>query len=59
MNPTPLEFEKPILDLQLQLDELLKRSADQSMDVSAEATTIREKLDQLEETTESLFRGVS
>jgi acetyl-CoA carboxylase carboxyl transferase subunit alpha len=51
MNPAPLEFEKPILDLQLQLDELLKKSADQSMDVSAEATAIREKLDQLKETT--------
>ena len=51
MNPAPLEFEKPILDLQLQLDELLKKSADQSMDVSVEATAIREKLAQLKETT--------
>jgi acetyl-CoA carboxylase carboxyl transferase subunit alpha len=51
MNPAPLEFEKPILDLQLQLDELLKKSADQSMDVSVEAAAIREKLAQLKETT--------
>lgn len=51
MNPAPLEFEKPILDLQLQLDELLKNSADQSVDVSVEATAIREKLAQLKETT--------
>ncbi len=51
MNPAPLEFEKPILDLQLQLDELLKKSADQSMDVSVEATAIREKLAQLKEST--------
>ena len=51
MTPAPLEFEKPILDLQLQLDELLKRSADQSMDVTVEAAAIREKLVQLKETT--------
>ena len=51
MSPAPLEFEKPILDLQLQLDELLKKSADQSMDVTVEANAIREKLVQLKETT--------
>lgn len=51
MSPAPLEFEKPILDLQLQLDELLKKSADQSMDVTVEANAIRDKLVQLKETT--------
>ncbi len=56
MTPAPLEFEKPILDLQLQLDELLKKSADQSMDVTAEADGIREKLVQLKETT---YRNLS
>ena len=51
MIPAPLEFEKPILNLQIQLDELLKKSADQSLDVTAEANAIREKLIQLKDTT--------
>ncbi|MDB6072297.1 MAG: accA, partial [Verrucomicrobiales bacterium] len=51
MNPTPLEFEKPILDLQAQLEDLLKKSADQSVDMSAEADAIRGKIAELKETT--------
>lgn len=51
MNPAPLEFEKPILDLQNQLDELLKKSADQSVDVTEEAAAIRVKITELKETT--------
>ena len=56
MKPAPLEFEKPILALQDQLDDLLKKSADQSVDVSAEAEGIRQKLDQLKEVT---YRNLS
>lgn len=56
MNPIPLEFEKPILELQKQLDELLQKSADQSMDVSSEAQTIREKI---AETRAETYRNLS
>ncbi len=51
MTPIPLEFEKPIIELQSQLDELLRKSADQSVDVSAEADALREKITQLKEST--------
>lgn len=51
MTPAPLEFEKPILELQQQLEELLKKSADQSVDVTTEADAIRGKITELKETT--------
>ncbi len=51
MTPAPLEFEKPILELQHQLEELLKKSADQSVDVTAEADAIRGKITELKEST--------
>lgn len=56
MTPVPLEFEKPILELQKQLDELLQKSADQSMDVSGEAAAIREKI---EETRAETYRNLT
>lgn len=51
MKPAPLEFEKPIIALQEQLDALLKQSASQEVDVSAEIQSIREKLERLKEST--------
>jgi len=51
MTPAPLEFEKPILDLQQQLEDLLTKSADQAVDMSAEANNIRAKIAELKETT--------
>ena len=51
MTPAPLEFEKPILDLQNQLDELLKKSVDQSLDMGVEAEAMRQKIIALKETT--------
>src|SRR5690606_24426315 len=43
--------EKPIIALQNQLDDLLKQSAGQEVDVSSEIQSIREKLEQLKEST--------
>ncbi|MDB6135156.1 MAG: acetyl-CoA carboxylase, carboxyl transferase, alpha subunit [Verrucomicrobiales bacterium] len=45
MPPVPLEFEKPILELQKQLDDLVQKSTDQSVDVSGEVQAIREKIE--------------
>lgn len=56
MTPVPLEFEKPILELQKQLDELLQKSADQSMDMSGEAAAIREKI---EDTRAETYRNLT
>ncbi|MES2707548.1 MAG: acetyl-CoA carboxylase carboxyltransferase subunit alpha [Verrucomicrobiota bacterium] len=56
MTPIPLEFEKPILELQKQLDELLQKSADQSMDVSEEAEAIRQKIG---ETRQETYRNLT
>ncbi len=53
---TPLEFEKPILELQQQLDELRKRSADQEIDLSTEAAAIEKKLAQ---TRDEVYRNLS
>ena len=47
MKLVALEFEKPIVELQSQLDELLRSSAGQDLDVSAEATAITTKLEDL------------
>jgi acetyl-CoA carboxylase carboxyl transferase subunit alpha len=41
-----LEFEKPLRDLQLRLEELLAASQEQNFDVSAEAEAIRERLEE-------------
>ena len=51
MKHAPLEFEKPIFELQEQLDELLKKSSDQDLNLSREADSIRRKLEELRETT--------
>lgn len=47
MKLVALEFEKPIVELQSQLDELLRTSAGQELDVSVEADAITAKLEQL------------
>ena len=51
MKHAPLEFEKPIFELQEQLDELLKKSSDQDLNLSREADSIRRKLEELREST--------
>jgi acetyl-CoA carboxylase carboxyl transferase subunit alpha len=40
-----LEFEKPLRDLQLRLEELLAASKEQNFDVSGEAAAIRQRLE--------------
>jgi acetyl-CoA carboxylase carboxyl transferase subunit alpha len=40
-----LEFEKPLRDLQLRLEELLAASQEQNFDVSGEAAAIRQRLE--------------
>ena len=47
MKLVALEFEKPIVELQAQLDELLRSSADRELDVTAEAAAITAKLEDL------------
>jgi acetyl-CoA carboxylase carboxyl transferase subunit alpha len=47
MKLVALEFEKPIVELQSQLDDLLRTSAGQELDVSAEAAAITAKLEDL------------
>jgi acetyl-CoA carboxylase carboxyl transferase subunit alpha len=47
MKLTPLEFEKPILELQSQLDELLKKSAGQNLNVDKEAAAMQQKIEKL------------
>lgn len=56
MNPAPLEFEKPILELQEKLEELTRKSADQSVNVEEEAEAIRAKLEQ---TRENIYRNLT
>jgi len=47
MKLVALEFEKPIVELQSQLDELLRSSAGQDLDVTDEAQAITLKLNEL------------
>jgi acetyl-CoA carboxylase carboxyl transferase subunit alpha len=51
MKLVALEFEKPIVELQNQLDDLLRTSAGQELDVSAEASVIAAKLEGLRAST--------
>ncbi len=44
MTP-PLEFEKPLLAIQIQIDELLKKSKDQDLNLEKEVATMRAKLE--------------
>ena len=46
MNVLPLEFEKPILELQKQLEELQRGVASHEIDVSPEVAAIQEKIEQ-------------
>jgi acetyl-CoA carboxylase carboxyl transferase subunit alpha len=46
MKLQPLEFEKPILELQKQLEELQRGSETHEIDVSSEVTAIQEKIEQ-------------
>jgi acetyl-CoA carboxylase carboxyl transferase subunit alpha len=56
MKLTPLEFEKPILELQKQLDELRKHSAEQNINVDKEAAAIEAKL---HTTREEVYKNLS
>ena len=47
MKITPLEFEKPIIELQDQLDELMKKSAGQNINVDKEAAAMQQKIEKL------------
>src|SRR5687767_9007790 len=51
MKYAPLEFEKPIIELQEQLDELLEKSSGQDINMDKEVSAIREKLDKLRAST--------
>jgi acetyl-CoA carboxylase carboxyl transferase subunit alpha len=47
MKMTPLEFEKPIIELQEQLEELQKKSSGQDLNVDREVAAIQSKLETL------------
>jgi len=44
MNPQPLEFEKPILELEAKLEELKRHLADRNIDVEPEVRRMEEKI---------------
>lgn len=44
MNPAPLEFEKPLAELERQLDDLLRKSSTQKIDCGDEIRQIEEKI---------------
>jgi acetyl-CoA carboxylase carboxyl transferase subunit alpha len=48
MKPVALEFEKPLVELQSQLDDLLHASAGRNQDVSAEAAALTAQLHDLQ-----------
>ena len=56
MKLQPLEFEKPILELQKQLADLLLSSATHEIDVSKEVAAIEEKIQQ---TKNEIYRNLS
>ncbi len=56
MKLQPLEFEKPIIELEKQLESLQWRSASQDIDVSGEIASMQEKIRQ---TREEIYRGLS
>jgi acetyl-CoA carboxylase carboxyl transferase subunit alpha len=56
MKLTPLEFEKPIIELQLQLDRLRQDSADHDIDVGKEAVAIEQKL---QTTRQDIYKNLS
>jgi acetyl-CoA carboxylase carboxyl transferase subunit alpha len=51
-----LEFERPIAELEKQIDELKKSGADRDVDVSAEVTPLEAKLDKLRV---DIYRGLT
>jgi acetyl-CoA carboxylase carboxyl transferase subunit alpha len=51
MKIQPLEFEKPIVELQNQLDDLLQKSADQNVDVAVEVKAINAKIARVKDQT--------
>ncbi|MFN5962727.1 MAG: acetyl-CoA carboxylase carboxyltransferase subunit alpha [Verrucomicrobiota bacterium] len=56
MKHAPLEFEKPIFALQEQLEEMLRKSSGQDINLAREADAIRVKLEELREST---YRNLS
>lgn len=47
MNVQPLEFEKPILELESELDKLRQNADSQDIDLSAEITSVETKLQEM------------
>ena len=45
MKKHSLEFEKPLLDLELQLEEIVKSSKDSDLDFSTEISAIEKKIE--------------
>lgn len=56
MNAEPLEFEKPIVNLERQLSELRDRAADSDIDMSSEMKRIEDKL---RKTKTEIYRNLS
>lgn len=56
MKITPLEFEKPIIELQEQLEELQKKSSGHDLNVDGEVAAIQVKLEKLRTST---YRNLS
>ena len=51
MKYAPLEFEKPIIELQEQLEELLEKSSGHDINMDKEVSAIRQKLEKLRAST--------
>lgn len=56
MKPVTLDFEKPIIELQEQLEELLRRGKDQQVDLTDEARRIEAKI---ASTREDIYRNLT
>jgi acetyl-CoA carboxylase carboxyl transferase subunit alpha len=56
MKPYPLEFEKPIVELEKQLEELKKRSKSQAIDLDREVEAMEQKI---EETRKQIYQNLT
>ncbi|MEO6845791.1 MAG: acetyl-CoA carboxylase carboxyltransferase subunit alpha [Chthoniobacterales bacterium] len=56
MKVQPLEFEKPILDLERKLEELRKHAAGQDLDIDSEVKRLQEKI---EATRQEVYANIS
>ena len=55
MGTSALEFEKPIAELEKQIDELKRVGSEREIDVLGELTTLEEKLDAFDVAAAALF----